>query len=135
MGCRIGVALFVFVLSAVSVGAFNLTTDKCARPIGRRAIVDAFATSVVVVGSAVANALDFDSFENGLIQADTDNCDRKIDPKCRPKMSADEGLCMYGVGKDRMEACKRVKESGGMMPSSKKGERNTKGWVDNPIAL
>lgn len=138
MGRGIFVALFVLTGVAIAVSAFNLTTAKCARPIGRRAIVDAVVTgtlAVVVADSTVASALDFDSFENGLIQSDTDNCDRKVDPKCKPKMSADEGLCFYGVGKDRQEACKRVKESGGMLPSSKKGERDIKGWVDNPIAL
>jgi hypothetical protein len=47
------------------------------------------------------------------------NCDPKRDSKCIPKLSPDEALCKYGQsGNARGEACKRVKESGGVLPQS-----------------
>ena len=48
------------------------------------------------------------------IEADVKNCDPKRDPKCMPKMNADEALCKYGQsGRVKSEACKRVKAAGG----------------------
>mmetsp|Transcript_29234 Transcript_29234/g.62163 ORF Transcript_29234/g.62163 Transcript_29234/m.62163 type:complete len:179 (-) Transcript_29234:304-840(-) len=111
----------------------------------RRDIIDSFAnfaigaalTSVVGIGGE-ANALDFDSFEKGLIEKDTTECNPKLDPKCIPKLTADEALCKYGVpGADaRSAACLRVRDAGGQLPGGKKaGERKTTGWENNPIAL
>ena len=54
------------------------------------------------------------------LKADEKNCNPKLDPKCIPKLSADEALCKYGQsGEARGEACKRVKKSGGELPSAK----------------
>jgi hypothetical protein len=65
-----------------------------------------------------ANALDMDAFINSELASDTKNCNPKKDPKCLPKLSADEALCQYGqVGAaKKIEACKRVKEAGGKLP-------------------
>ncbi|KAL7534895.1 hypothetical protein ACHAWF_004982 [Thalassiosira exigua] len=105
----------------------------------RRELVDIALGTVTIglVGSTrEANALDMDSFENSLLENDTAKCDSK-DPKCIPKLTADEALCKYGVpGSDaRTAACRRVRDAGGLLPTSKTGERSTAGWVDNPIAL
>jgi len=55
------------------------------------------------------------------LEADKKNCNPKLDPKCAPKLSADEAMCQYGQsGEARGEACKRVKAAGGKMPSVKK---------------
>lgn len=55
------------------------------------------------------------------IQEDSKNCDPKRDPKCIPKISADEALCKYGQSGDaRGEACKRVKQAGGAVPDPAK---------------
>ncbi|KAL9188101.1 hypothetical protein ACHAXT_006479 [Thalassiosira profunda] len=111
----------------------------------RRELVDIFANAAV--GAAVAatigasppaaHALDFDAFEQGEVARDTAQCNPKLDPKCAPKLTPDEALCKYGVpGADaRTAACRRVRDAGGLLPNSKTGERNVKGWVDNPIAL
>jgi hypothetical protein len=42
-------------------------------------------------------------------------CNPKYDPKCVPELTKDEALCQYGQsgGKDRSEACRRVKEAKG----------------------
>ena len=65
-----------------------------------------------------ANALDMDALINRELDSDTKNCDPKKDPKCMPKLSADEALCQYGqVGAaKKMEACQRVKAAGGKLP-------------------
>mmetsp|Transcript_26969 Transcript_26969/g.48974 ORF Transcript_26969/g.48974 Transcript_26969/m.48974 type:complete len:88 (+) Transcript_26969:401-664(+) len=68
-----------------------------------------------------ANALDFDAFEKGIVETDTQKCDPKRDPKCIPKLSDDEALCQYGGGGNaRGEACRRVKNAGGKLPEVKK---------------
>jgi len=60
-----------------------------------------------------------DAFMNSQLESDTKNCDPKRDPKCIPKLSADEALCKYGQsGNARGEACKRVKQAGGTLPSA-----------------
>ncbi|KAL7535229.1 hypothetical protein ACHAXR_006371 [Thalassiosira sp. AJA248-18] len=106
----------------------------------RREIIDIFAKAVTI-GTALtipsANALDMDSFEKSLIEKDTTQCDSKQDRKCIPKLTADEALCKYGVsGADsRTEACRRVRDSGGQLPTSKPGERMTMGWLNGDIAL
>jgi hypothetical protein len=65
-----------------------------------------------------ANALDMDAFINRELDSDTKNCDPKKDPKCMPKLSADDALCQYGqVGAaKKMEACQRIKAAGGKLP-------------------
>ena len=35
----------------------------------------------------------------------------------------------------RVAACKRVRDAGGQLPSAKKGERSTQGWLNGDIAL
>ena len=110
----------------------------------RREMIDMFTKAAVGAGVAtlvgstqVANALDFDSFEKSLIDKDTSDCDPNLDRKCAPKLTADEALCKYGVSgaNARSEACRRVRDAGGILPGAKKGERDIKGWVNNPIAL
>ena len=40
------------------------------------------------------------------------------------------------IGTDaRVAACKRVRDAGGQLPSAKKGERSTQGWLNGDIAL
>lgn len=92
---------------------------------------------ITYTAAAPAQALDMDSFVNSQLEKDTIECNPKIDPKCAPKLTADEALCKYGVsGSDaRLAACKRVRDVGGLLPTSKPGERNTAGWVNNPIPL
>lgn len=110
----------------------------------RREIIDvitnaAFGAGVTaIIGSTQqANALDMDAFEKSLIDNDTTQCDPNLDRKCVPKLTPDEALCKYGVpGSDsRAAACRNVRDAGGLLPTSKKYERDVKGWVDNPIAL
>lgn len=90
-------------------------------------------TQATVTGAATAavQALDMDSFVNSQLEKDTTECNPKLDPKCVPKLTPDEALCKYGVsGTDaRLAACKRVRAAGGLLPTSKPGERNTAGWV------
>ena len=64
-------------------------------------------------GTQEAEALDMDAFVNKELEADVANCDPKRDPKCKPKLSADEALCQYGQGRSKVEACKRAKAAGG----------------------
>lgn len=81
-------------------------------------ITTAALTGIMGSGGKV-NALDFDSFERGLIEKDTNQCDPKRDPKCIPKLTKDEALCQYGGGgKERGLACRRVKEAGGKLPDA-----------------
>jgi hypothetical protein len=55
------------------------------------------------------------------LENDKKNCDPKRDPKCIPKLNADEALCKYGQSGDaRGEACKRAKASGGALPGASK---------------
>lgn len=71
------------------------------------------------IASGAANALDMDAFVNAQIENDTKNCDPKRDPKCIPKLTADEALCKYGqAGNARGEACKRFKSGGGVLPAA-----------------
>ena len=70
-----------------------------------------------ILAPTITNALDFDAFEKGLVEADTKNCNPKLDPKCIPKLTPDEALCQYGKsGQARGEACQRVKKAGGKLP-------------------
>eukprot|EP00429_Kryptoperidinium_foliaceum_P006893 CAMPEP_0176024308 /NCGR_PEP_ID=MMETSP0120_2-20121206/11877_1 /TAXON_ID=160619 /ORGANISM="Kryptoperidinium foliaceum, Strain CCMP 1326" /LENGTH=110 /DNA_ID=CAMNT_0017357487 /DNA_START=247 /DNA_END=576 /DNA_ORIENTATION=- len=96
------------------------TTDEGAL-FGRRKALQ----SILGVGAAAAAApkaafgLDMDAFMNSELASDKANCDPKKDPKCIPKLSADEALCKYGQsGEARGEACKRVKKAGGTLPSA-----------------
>ena len=146
-----GKAAVVALASVVFVGnasafAPSRGTPQVTHPLfmQRREIVDMFTKATIGAGvgtlfgsSQEANALDMDSFEKSLIDKDTSDCDPNLDRKCTPKLSADEALCKYGVpGSDsRGAACRRVRDVGGRLPGAKKGERDIKGWVDNPIAL
>jgi len=83
---------------------------------GRR---EALSKGVAFFGAAIsgfagkAEALDMDAFMSAELEADEKNCDPKRDPKCKPKLSADEALCQYGQGAKKSEACRRVKAGGG----------------------
>ena len=104
----------------------------------RRDIINIFTQATILsTASTAVHALDMDSFINNQLERDTVDCNSKLDPKCIPKLTADEALCKYGVsGSDaRLTACKRVRDAGGLLPTSKPGERNTAGWVNNPIPL
>lgn len=84
----------------------------------------AFAAAAALAFAPVvaANALDMDAFANSQIEADIKNCDPKRDPKCIPKLNADEALCKYGQsGNARGEACKRVKAAGGDVSQKPQG--------------
>ena len=100
-----------------------------------KATVGAAAASFVGIGSA--GALDMDSFEKNLIEKDTAQCDSRLDPKCVPKLTPDEALCKYGVSgaEARTAACRRVRDAGGELPTSRPGERKTQGWLNGDIAL
>lgn len=126
---------------SAKIGSSRSTVPLCMQ---RREIVDTIAKAAfgaVVPGligiAQKADALDMESFEKSLIEKDTTECNPKLDSKCVPKLTADEALCKYGVpGADaRTAACRRVRDAGGQLPSSKAGERNTAGWVNNAIAL
>ena len=78
----------------------------------------AFASST---SSTPAYALDMDAFMNSELDKDQKACNPKTDPKCAPKMTADEALCKYGQsGNARAEACKKFKQTGGELPSATK---------------
>ena len=143
---RAAAIALVFIGNA-SAFAPSTGTSQMTQPLlcmQRREIVDMFTKATVGAGLATlvgltqeASALDMDSFEKSLIDKDTSDCDPNLDRKCTPKLTADEALCKYGVpGSDsRGAACRRVRDVGGRLPGAKKGERDIKGWVDNPIAL
>jgi len=79
-----------------------------------------FGGSIAFLGASAANALDMDAFANSQLEADEKNCNPKVDPKCAPPMTKDEALCKYGQsGEARGDACKRVKQAGGSLPSAK----------------
>jgi hypothetical protein len=147
-----GIALFVSTL-ARPCHAFSVTQSSSSGSgsgsstkshqstqlfIQRRHIIDTFAQAAILgTAAATAQALDMDSFVNSQLEKDTTECNPKLDPKCIPKLTPDEALCKYGVaGSDaRLASCKRVRDVGGLLPTSKPGERNTAGWVNNPIPL
>ena len=60
---------------------------------GRR---EALSKGVAFFGAAIsgfagkAEALDMDAFMSAELEADEKNCDPKRDPKCKPKLSADD---------------------------------------------
>jgi hypothetical protein len=57
------------------------------------------------------------------IEADIKNCDPKRDPKCIPKLNAEEALCKYGqAGKAKSEACRKVKAAGGDISQAPQGK-------------
>lgn len=125
------------ILASLSCDAFTPITSGPIRASTALAAEDALeaiksrremlATSVcgaLALSPLAANALDFESFENSQIEADVKNCDPKRDPKCVPKLSADEALCQFGQqgGRDRTEACKRVRAAGGKVVSQPQGK-------------
>lgn len=88
---------------------------------GRRRMLESilFGVSVTGVAGSAASALDMDAFAASTLENEQKNCDPKKDPKCIPKISADQALCTYGQsGAARGEACKRVKAAGGSLPSA-----------------
>lgn len=92
---------------------------------GRRQVLQSvFTTGAAFVGSTtISHALDMDAFMNSELESDTKGCNPKTDPKCKPKLSNDEALCKYGnSGNARAEACKRVKATGGELPSANQGK-------------
>lgn len=125
-------------ISTNYVYGFSSPSKSCNS--SRREIINIFTKATVgavLIGTAAeSNALDMDSFENSLIEKDTTECNSK-DPKCIPKLTADEALCKYGVSgaDERTKACRRVRDAGGQLPGSKKGERSTSGWLNGDIAL
>mmetsp|Transcript_24806 Transcript_24806/g.68374 ORF Transcript_24806/g.68374 Transcript_24806/m.68374 type:complete len:149 (+) Transcript_24806:114-560(+) len=83
----------------------------------------AFAAAIAFTPVVAANALDMDAFANAQIESDIKNCDPKRDPKCIPKLNADEALCKYGQsGSARGDACKRVKAAGGDISQKSQGK-------------
>lgn len=77
--------------------------------------------AVISFQSSGASALDMDAFMNQELKNDEAKCNPKLDPKCIPKLSADEALCKYGQGGNaKIEACKRVKSAGGSLPEQTK---------------
>jgi len=127
-------------ISTNHVSAFSSPSSPKSCNSSRREIINIFTKATigaVLIGTAAeSNALDMDSFENSLIEKDTTECNSK-DPKCIPKLTADEALCKYGVSgaDERTKACRRVRDAGGQLPGSKKGERSTQGWLNGDIAL
>ena len=87
----------------------------------RKALQQLLFAGTAAMAASPAFALDMDAFVNSELDSDTKNCDPKKDPKCIPKLSADEALCKYGQsGEARGEACKRVKKAGGELPGATK---------------
>jgi len=132
-------SVFVFISNVSAFSSPSSPKKSCNS--SRREIINIFTKATVgavLIGTSTesANALDMDSFENSLIEKDTTECDSK-DPKCIPKLTADEALCKYGVSgaDERTKACRRVRDAGGQLPGSKKGERSTSGWLNGDIAL
>merc|ERR1712232_343849 len=96
--------------------------------LGRRAAFQSIVIGTAVLAPAISNALDMDAFMNAELDKDTKNCDPKKDPKCLPKLSADEAMCQYGQsGEKRGEACKRVKAAGGSVGGNGKAGKSLGG--------
>jgi hypothetical protein len=115
---KTAIASLFIALLATSVTGYSVPTESAVAR--RQALGAIFGGSVAFIGASAANALDMDAFANSQIEADTKNCNPKLDPKCIPKLTTDEALCKYGQsGQARGEACKRVKQAGGEMPSAK----------------
>lgn len=86
----------------------------------RQAIQNIFGFAAATAIAPAANALDMDAFMNSELDKDQKNCNPKLDRKCAPQLTKDQALCQYGQsGNARGEACKRVKEAGGQLPSGK----------------
>lgn len=102
--------------------------DTVEKPLfGRRKALQSILAGAAVSATAAgfptaSSALDMDAFANGQLEADKKACNPKLDPKCAPKMTEAEALCKYGQsgGKARAEACKKVKQQGGELPSASK---------------
>ena len=109
---------------AMNRAAFVTPHPEPEHAFGRRRMLESilFGASVASVAGPAANALDMDAFATSTLENDQKNCDPKKDPKCIPKISADQALCTYGQsGTARGEACKRVKAAGGSLPSASQG--------------
>eukprot|EP00531_Pseudo-nitzschia_arenysensis_P019732 CAMPEP_0116144150 /NCGR_PEP_ID=MMETSP0329-20121206/15838_1 /TAXON_ID=697910 /ORGANISM="Pseudo-nitzschia arenysensis, Strain B593" /LENGTH=146 /DNA_ID=CAMNT_0003639533 /DNA_START=26 /DNA_END=466 /DNA_ORIENTATION=+ len=99
----------------------NAIDDSSRRNVFKNA--GAFAAALAFTPVVAANALDMDAFANAQIEADIKNCDPKRDPKCIPKLTADEALCKYGQsGTKKSEACRRVKAAGGDTSQAPQGQ-------------
>ena len=97
------------------------TTDDAV--FDRRKVLHQFLAvgAVAVAVPKYAFGLDMDAFMNSELEKDKANCNPKNDPKCAPKLSADEAMCKYGQsGEARGEACQRVKKAGGALPGATK---------------
>ena len=98
----------------------------------RRDAIQQFGSTtlcLLLASAAPADALDFDSFISQEIEKDVSGCDPKLDRKCIPKLNDDEALCKYGgAGGARADACRRVRDAGGQLPTSKPGDRKIGGW-------
>ncbi|VEU38517.1 unnamed protein product [Pseudo-nitzschia multistriata] len=109
--------------AATSLAAAN---NEPTPSVSRRRLLEragAFAAAAVFAPVTAASALDMEAFANSQIEADIKNCDPKRDPKCIPKLNADEALCKYGQsGSARGEACKRVKAAGGDISQKPQGK-------------
>jgi hypothetical protein len=129
--------MMLVTISAFSTGNSSSSSKTAPLSMERRELIKSLTQATILSTAAAAQALDMDSFANSELKKDTSECNPKIDPKCIPKLTADEALCKYGVaGSDaRLAACKRVRAAGGLLPTSKPGERNVAGWVNNDIPL
>jgi hypothetical protein len=88
---------------------------------GRRKALEAIFLTGAVASVGIpgrVQALDMDAFSRSELEKDQRQCNPKLDPKCAPKMTADEALCKYGQsGNARAEACKKFKSQGGQLPT------------------
>ena len=95
----IATALVASVFMSDVSGFSSPSSPKKSCNSSRREIINIFTKATVgavLIGTAAeSNALDMDSFENSLIEKDTTECNSKLDPKCIPKLTADEALCKY----------------------------------------
>ena len=119
---KLSVTAFLVTLFAapVHVLGYNVLTNGGDAMARRKAMGAILGGSVAFLSASTAHALDMDAFANAQIEADKKNCNPKFDPKCAPTMTKDEALCKYGQSGDaRGDACKRVKQAGGALPSAK----------------
>mmetsp|Transcript_3045 Transcript_3045/g.3592 ORF Transcript_3045/g.3592 Transcript_3045/m.3592 type:complete len:163 (-) Transcript_3045:87-575(-) len=93
--------------------SYSLGQQKAGASLSRRAafrrITLPFCAAAVAVTTSVdsSSALDMDAFIQK--ELDSETCNEKLDPKCKPKLSADESLCRFGSPSKRTgEACDRA---------------------------
>ncbi|GKY95236.1 hypothetical protein MPSEU_000486400 [Mayamaea pseudoterrestris] len=106
-------ALQISVAQKINSASPPLSINDGRRQMLTNIVAGSLALAGVTSYRTTAMALDMDAFVNGELASDTTNCDPKRDPKCIPKLNADEALCKYGQsGQARADACKRVKSQG-----------------------